>query len=92
MEDTAYSYGGSAYTIRTARQLGPLMRAFRKQAGLSQAQLAERLGISRQAITALEREPESATFERLMRVWAELGLSVSLQPNLRMASPPMLEW
>ena len=82
----------TTYTIRTAQQLGPLMRAFRKHAGLSQAQLAERLGISRQAITALEREPEAATFERLMRVWAELGLAVSLQPDFRVASPPMLEW
>ena len=55
-------------------------------------QLAERLGISRQAITALEREPDAATFERWMRVWAELGLAVSLQPDFRVASPPMLEW
>lgn len=69
------------HTVRAAHQLGPLMRAFRKQAGLSQAQLGERLGISRQAITALEREPQAATFERLLRVWAELGLEVSLQPR-----------
>ncbi|MNM69306.1 Antitoxin HipB [compost metagenome] len=80
------------HAIRAAHQLGPLMRAFRKQAGLSQAQLAERLGISRQAITALEREPEAATFERLMRVWAVLGLEVSLQPRSRDTPSADLEW
>lgn len=83
---------GNSHPIRAAHQLGPLMRAFRKQAGLSQAQLAERLGITRQAITALEREPEAATFERLMRVWAELGLEFSLQPRPQDASATTLEW
>ena len=83
---------GNSHPIRAAHQLGPLMRAFRKQAGLSQAQLAERLGITRQAITALEREPEAATFERLMRVWAELGLEFSLQPRPADASPTTMEW
>lgn len=80
------------HPVRTAHQLGPLMRAFRKQAGLSQAQLGERLGISRQAITALEREPEAATFERLMRVWAELGLEVSLQLRGQDTADTGLEW
>lgn len=83
---------GKSHPIRAAHQLGPIMRAFRKQAGLSQAQLAERLGITRQAITALEREPEAATFERLMRVWAELGLEFSLQPRPQDASSTTMEW
>jgi HTH-type transcriptional regulator/antitoxin HipB len=78
--------------VRTPHQLGALMRAFRKQAGYSQAALAERLGISRQAITALEREPEAATFERLMKVWAVLGLEVSLQRATPTAQPPEMEW
>ncbi len=83
---------GTSHTIRAAHQLAPLMRAFRKQANISQAELAERLGISRQAITALERDPASATFERLMRVWAVLGLEVSLQPAIHDAPPSSLEW
>ncbi|WP_313244897.1 helix-turn-helix domain-containing protein [Stenotrophomonas rhizophila] len=78
--------------VRTPHQLGALMRAFRKQAGYSQAALAERLGVSRQAITALEREPEAATFERLMKVWAVLGLEVSLQHATPTAQPPEMEW
>ncbi|EOW2138499.1 helix-turn-helix transcriptional regulator [Stenotrophomonas sp. GD03908] len=68
------------------------MRAFRRQAGLSQAQLAEQLGISRQAVGALERDPASASFERLMRVWAVLGLEVSLQQRSHQENTSSLEW
>ncbi|WP_448122430.1 helix-turn-helix domain-containing protein [Stenotrophomonas riyadhensis] len=80
------------HTVRTPQQLAPLMRAFRRQAGLSQAQLAAQLGISRQAVGALERDPASASFERLMRVWAVLGLEVRLQPRSPPETTSTLEW
>ncbi|ALA84829.1 transcriptional regulator [Stenotrophomonas maltophilia] len=80
------------HTVRAAQQLAPLMRAFRRQAGLSQAQLAEQLGISRQAVGALERDPASASFERLMRIWAVLGLEVSLQQRSPQENLSSLEW
>lgn len=80
------------HTVRTAQQLAPLMRAFRRQAGLSQAQLAEQLGISRQAVGALERDPASASFERLMRIWAVLGLEVSLRQRSPQENTSSLEW
>ena len=70
------------------------MRAYRLKAGLSQAALAARLGISRQAVTALEKAPEAATFERLMKVWAVLGIEVSLQEAASVADKRItgLEW
>lgn len=80
------------HTVRTAQQLAPLMRAFRRQAGLSQAELAKQLGISRQAVGALERDPASASFERLIRVWAVLGLEVSLQKRRAPDNTSTLEW
>ncbi|HEY0334532.1 MAG TPA: helix-turn-helix transcriptional regulator [Stenotrophomonas sp.] len=67
-----------AHVIRTPGQLGPILRSLRAVAGLTQTELAEQLGISRQAMSALERRPEKASFERLMRLWALLGLEVSL--------------
>lgn len=80
------------FIVRTPHQLATLMRAFRKQAGLSQADLAERLGVSRQAVSALEREPHTASFERLMKVWAVLGLEVALQPATRPPLHDAQEW
>ncbi|MEG3049119.1 MAG: helix-turn-helix domain-containing protein, partial [Thermomonas sp.] len=44
----------NTYTIQTPQQLAPLLRALRKQRGLTQAELARQLGITRQAVTALE--------------------------------------
>ena len=64
--------------------------SMRKQRGLTQAELARRLGITRQAVTALELRPETATFERLMKVWAVLGLEVSLRA--RAVTADALEW
>ena len=54
--------------------------------------LAERLGISRQAVGALERDPASASFERLMRVWAVLGLEISLQQRSPRENTSTSEW
>lgn len=67
------------YTVRTPRQLGPLLRARRRQRGLTQADVAAQLGVSRQAVSELESKAESATFERLMKLCAVLGLDITLQ-------------
>lgn len=69
------------YIVRTSQQLRPLLRALRKQAGLTQANVAGQLGVTRQAISELENRPESATFERLMKLCAVLGVEIALQPR-----------
>jgi len=80
------------FVVRTPQQLGSLMKAFRKQAGLTQTDLGKQLGISRQAVTALEHEPETASFGRLMKVWAVLGIEVTLQQGTDRSSNQDMEW
>lgn len=41
------------FTVRTPDQLPALLRAFRKQAGLTQAEVALRLGVTQQTYSAL---------------------------------------
>ncbi|MEG3790870.1 helix-turn-helix transcriptional regulator [Lysobacter sp. CCNWLW3] len=67
------------YIVRTVGQLEPLLKGFRKAKKYSQSTLANRLGISQQALSALEREPESASFSRLLQVLAALDVEILLR-------------
>lgn len=54
------------------------LRQARDRAGLSQGQLAERVGVSRQAISQLESPDANLRLSTLERVAQALGLSVDL--------------
>lgn len=62
---------------------GYLLRLAREDAGLTQAALAERLGVSQQAVAQAERWSANPTVE-LLRRWAEacgLTLRIALEPS-----------
>ena len=67
------------YTIRTASQLEPILKAFRKSKGMSQIELSQKLGVSQQALSLLEASPHRASFERLLSVLASLDVEVILR-------------
>ena len=69
----------SPYTVRTAEQLPALLKAFRKQAGLTQGQLATRLGMTQQTLSALERNAQKVSAERLLHLLGILGVDMVLQ-------------
>lgn len=69
------------HPVKHPQQLAPLIRAMRRQAGLSQAALAARLGVSHQAISQMEKQPERVTVERLMRVLGALKVDLVLRPR-----------
>jgi putative transcriptional regulator len=52
------------------------LREIRTQAGLTQADLAERLGVSRQAVIALETDKHSPSLDLAYRIAAVFGLTV----------------
>lgn len=82
----------SDYVIRHPQQLAPLLKAMRAQSGLSQAQVAARLGISHQAVSALEKQPEKATLERLMRMLGVLQVDLVLRPGHGKSTTTSTEW
>lgn len=69
----------SQYTVRTPEQLPALLKAFRKQAGLTQGQLARRLGITQQTLSALERNANKVSADRLLQLLGLLGVDLVLQ-------------
>lgn len=56
------------HEIRTLDQLRPILRGLRKSAGLTQAMLARRLGVTQQTYAQFEGNPASASVERLFNV------------------------
>ena len=67
-------------------EFGKYIRLFRKNAGMSQAQLAERVGVSRVNISEIERGSNTtiSTFLRILKVFNKLdALEEMLQvPNI----------
>ncbi|MGC4123308.1 helix-turn-helix transcriptional regulator [Enterobacter sp.] len=68
----------TVYQIKTINQLRPLLTGFRKANGLTQKDLAERLGVTQQTYSRLESRPSSASIERLFKVFNVLGVKIAL--------------
>ncbi len=55
--------------------------AARVKAGLSQEQVAARMGIARPRVAELEKKPGSASFERVLSYAAAVGANVIVDPT-----------
>lgn len=67
--------------LSLSKQLGPLLQSARKSAGLSQTELAQRLGMSQSRISAMELDPGSINVEQLLALLAALNHEVIVQPK-----------
>jgi HTH-type transcriptional regulator/antitoxin HipB len=68
----------SAHPIRTLPQIGLLLKSARKARGLSQSQLALRVGVGQSRVSDLELDASQMTLAQLMAWCSALGLEVSL--------------
>ena len=73
----------TTYPIRIISQLRPILQGFRKANGLTQAELAARLGVSQQSYARLEANPGSASIARILRVLQVLEVELALSPRSR---------
>ena len=67
------------YIIRTADQLPAILQAFRKTSGLTQSDVASRLGVTQQTLSALERNADAVSAARLIRILHVLGVELVLR-------------
>jgi len=67
---------------RALRELADDVAVWRRLRGLTQAQLADRAGVSRDTVTRLERGDSGVSTENLMRILRGLGILSSLSAAL----------
>ena len=66
-------------TAQTPAQLRAHLKALRKASGLTQTQLARRLGIGQARMADIEKHPELVSAAQLLNVFAALGVEVLLR-------------
>ena len=67
------------FRVYTPHSLGAAIRHYRQEAGLTQAQLAELVGLNRTYLSDLEGGSETEHLRRLLRVLKQLGVRMTLQ-------------
>jgi y4mF family transcriptional regulator len=77
--------------IRTRTEIGQLMREARRQQGLTQAQLAELVGVSRRWVVQVEQAQTSADLRTLLKAFRALGLEMQLSPRRASAAAAELD-
>lgn len=71
------------FVVRTPDQLPSLLQSFRKDAGLTQEEVALRLGVSQQTYSAMERNADRVGAARLLKLLNILGVEVALGKPLQ---------
>lgn len=64
--------------VYTPASLGQAIRHYRQEAGLTQAELAERAGLNRTYLSALEQGRGTEQLTRLLRVLRQLGARMTV--------------
>jgi len=67
------------YRIHTSDGLGQAIRHFRTEEGLTQAELAERAGLNRTYLSALESGKETEQLRRILHLLRQLGVRMTLE-------------
>ncbi|MCA0375787.1 MAG: helix-turn-helix domain-containing protein [Gemmatimonadetes bacterium] len=70
------------YAIGSGEQLHTYLRALRKARGLTQQDLADRLGVARPRVSKIERSPGDVSVGNLLSVLRALGVQLTIRdPN-----------
>ena len=71
--------GNPSFRVYNAASLGAAIRHYRRQAGLSQAELAELTGLNRTYLSHLEQGKQTEQVRRILQVLKQLGVRMTLQ-------------
>jgi HTH-type transcriptional regulator/antitoxin HipB len=77
-----------AQPLLTGRTIGRVLQSTRKTSGLTQSEVAARLGISQSRVSYLEQHPEELSVQQLMAWSSVLGLELTIGPKPTIALAP----
>lgn len=80
-EDTAAFTKAAPTGIKTAADIGTLIRAYRKTHGFSQQSFADLSGVGRRFVSELENGKATLEFDKVARVAASAGIDLFAQPR-----------
>lgn len=75
------------YPIQINSQLRQMLKSLRKTRQMTQAQLAQRLGVVQSRVADIEREPGSVSVEQLMNVLSVLGAQLVVRETAPSVPP-----
>jgi HTH-type transcriptional regulator/antitoxin HipB len=67
------------FPVNTSAQLPPVLRGLRKQAGLTQAEVAARIGTTQQTYARIEADPSTTSVGRFLAILQAIGAGMALQ-------------
>lgn len=78
------------YPVQLTNQLPQFLKSLRKSRGLTQTELARRLGVGQSRVADIERNPGSVSVEQLMQLLSILGAGLVIQapPTDTTPTPP----
>jgi HTH-type transcriptional regulator / antitoxin HipB len=82
-------------TITTPYQMGQVLAAGRRRAGLTQAEAAARLGVSQSRISTLETDAAALTLNQLLTLFGAYQLQLQVLDkgsSVPISPPSALEW
>lgn len=69
------------FPIKTPQQLGAVLRGFRRDRQLTQANAGARAGLAQNAVSEIEGNPGRSSVDRVFRLLAALEVEIVLRPR-----------
>jgi HTH-type transcriptional regulator/antitoxin HipB len=79
------------YTIHLVQQFGPVLKGIRKKSGLTQKQVAEKVGLLPKTISALEAGSPRSTLDSLVTLLGAYGYTLEIVEKVE-DSPSAFDW
>lgn len=79
------------FLAQTPAQLGAVLRGYRRQRGLTQEQLAARVGLGQKAISVAETHADRIGVQSLFRILAALNVDLVIRDRTAL-KPPASGW